>query len=997
MKRTFNFLLLFALLAIPAFAEKVSRTEAQRIAQDFLAKHHHRNVKAHLMAMPRKLMHTTFSTTANYSPFYVYNVENNGGFVIVSGDDAIGTIIGYSDKGTFDLEGAPSNVVNMMKMFANAVERQQRTGSTDFVKEDERVAPRGEVKVKPLLNNIQWGQDAPFFNKMPAKKPTENNPKEHYYVGCVATAMAQIMRYHKWPVQGTGNMSYTDNLGKRHDVDFTTGNFDWTKMPERLEKDNADETENDMVATLSSLSAFSVHMSFMPSGEAGAYSQAVTGAMVNYFGYDTGISYKRREYYSTPQWIGMIKAELDAGRPVFYSATNEDGKGGHAFVCDGYDSEDYFHFNWGWYGKSNGYFRVNALEPYSLGIGANGGGYNLQQEIITGIKPLNGGTPGKKAWAIFGSSRIAVVEAGGQILGMQRIDNHDCDKFIGKVGLVLIDKNNEVKAVLKEEDKTFAPVNVDGNLYTTGFYISHWVKKEIDGNVPNGSDYRIQFAVKANGSDDWQLVLSPNNLPNYGEATVEDNKIVSVKQHEPVPNVTLMKPITAENELHAKGSGKFTLVLKNNSDDFYLNHIWLKFTSVNDESKVYYVHENDKATFHQVYDNSEKTIQLLCELPNDLPAGKYKVTAFEKNVNVTEPKEDATEEDRQRYRDNIAKWESYPFKPAFTEDNILEVLEEITTPVFYQESEMLWISNTNKENNAAVKQGDIIAILQEARNYGATGNSSMLMKAVDVTDNSKVYDIIQTKEADYKKMELAKAVYSSRLDLAAGKYSLVPYYVVNGIETPMGGQKKEYTLEVLDNDAIELSCTEFTIPTSQLEVGKRTSGFKLKITARKAVKGVSVYVRLRPATRAGGMMAFMKSVTLEEGKSEEYTFSLAPEAALQPGKYLLYAEYRPKGKKYGQEIPLAGHNTQVVYLGVVTGIDEIQTTGNEANFTINGNVINFNNTKNVRCVEVYNIAGTKAFSTTNIANSIFLPIHNGVYVVRIITTEGTITKKIGIR
>lgn len=118
-------------------------------------------------------------------------------------------------------------------------------------------------------------------------------------------------------------------------------------MPERLELDNADETENNMVATLSSLAAFSVHMSFMPSGEAGAYSQAVAGALINHFGYDTGIAYKKREYYSTPQWIAMIKTELDAGRPVFYSASNEDGKGGHAFVCDGYDSEDYFHFNWG--------------------------------------------------------------------------------------------------------------------------------------------------------------------------------------------------------------------------------------------------------------------------------------------------------------------------------------------------------------------------------------------------------------------------------------------------------------------------------------------------------------------------------------------------------------------------------------------------------------------------------------------------------------------------
>ena len=996
MKRSLNLLLLFAILAIPAFADPISRSEAQRIAQNFLVKKLQRNVKTHLMALPKRLT-SNMSATASYAPFYVYNAENNEGFVIVSGDDAIGSIIGYSDNGTFDMEGAPSNVVTMMQMFARAVEKVQHTGSTDFVKEDERVAPHGEVKVKPLLNNIQWGQDAPFFNKMPERKATENNPKEHYYVGCVATAMAQIMRFHKWPMQGTGNMTYTDNLGKKHVADFTSAHFDWTKMPERLELDNADETENNMVATLSSLAAFSVHMSFMPSGEAGAYSQAVTGALVNHFGYDTGIAYKKREYYSTPQWIAMIKTELDAGRPVFYSASNEDGKGGHAFVCDGYDSEDYFHFNWGWYGKSNGYFRVNALEPYALGIGANGGGYNLQQEIITGIKPIDSAAPGKKQWAIFGSSRLSVVESGGQILGMQRIDSHDCDKFTGKVALVLIDKDKAVKAILKQENKVFNAVKVDGNLYTTGYYISNWIKKEIEENVPNGSDYRIQFAVKADNSDDWQLVPCPNNLPNYAEATVENGVIVSVRQHEPVPNVTLVKPITPENELHAKGSGKFTLVLKNNSNDFILNHIWLKFISVNDESKVYYVHEDDKRTFHQVYDNSEKTIQLLCELPDDMPSGKYKVAAFEKNVNVTKPKDDATEEEKQRYRENIAKWENNPFKPGFSEENILEVREEVTSPVFYQDGDMLWISNSSKENNAAVKQGDIIAILQNTLNYGTAGTSSLLMKAIDVTDRSKTYDIVQTKEASYKKMEQVKAVYSSRLDLASGKYLLVPYYVVNGVETPMGGQNKEYTLEVLDNEAIELACTEFTIPTTELENGKRTNDFKLKITARKSVKGATLYVRLRPVTRTGGMLAFMKSVTLEEGKSAEYTFAVTPDAKLKPGKYLLYAEYRPKGKAYGQEVPLAGNNTQTVYIGTKTGIEELQTARTEVGFTINGNVISFSDIQKVRLLEVYNIAGTKAFGTSNIANSISLPIQNGIYVVRIVTTNGVITKKIAVK
>lgn len=373
---------------------------------------------------------------------------------------------------------------------------------------------------------------------------------------------------------------------------------------------------------------------------------------------------------------------------------------------------------------------------------------------------------------------------------MQRIDSHDCDKFTGKVALVLLDKNKEVKAILKQDDKVFDAVKLDGNLYTTGYYISNWIHKNIENNVPDGSDYSIQFAVKADNSNDWQLVLCPNNLPNYAAATVKNNTIVSVKQNEPVPNVTLVKPITAENELHAKGSGKFTLVLKNNSNDFILNHIWLKFTDVNNDSKVYYVHEDDKKTFHQVYDNSEKTIQLLCELPEDMPSGKYKVSAFEKNVNVSKPKDDATEEEKQRYRERIAMWENYPFVPGFSEENILEVREEVTTPVFYQDGEMLWISSSNKENNAAVKQGDIIAILQNAQNYGAAGTSALLMKAIDVADHSKMYDIVQTKEANYKKMELAKGVYSSRLDLAPGKYLLVPYYVVNGVETPMGGKRK---------------------------------------------------------------------------------------------------------------------------------------------------------------------------------------------------------------
>lgn len=163
------------------------------------------------------------------------------------------------------------------------------------------------------------------------------------------------------------------------------------------------------------------------------------------------------------------------------------------------------------------------------------------------------------------------------------------------------------------------------------------------------------------------------------------------------------------------------------------------------------------------------------------------------------------------------------------------------------------------------------------------------------------------------------------------------------------------------------------------------------------MKGVPLYVRLRPLTRTGGMLAFMKTISLDEGKTAEYTFALTPDATLKPGTYLLYAEYRPKGKAYGQEVPLAGNNTQIVYIDTKAGVKNVQTNETELDCTINGNTICINNTQKVCRIDVYSIAGRKLFGTSNIANTINLPIQNGIYVVRIATTNGIITKKIAVK
>ena len=994
--KSFSLLLLFAMLVTPALADKVTKSEAQKIAEAFLAKKQNRRVKARFKQMPQSLLLST-STSADYAPFYVYNAENNGGFVIVSGESSIGNIIGYSDTGSFDLKDAPSNVVTMMKMFSTLVNNVQRTGSTNYVPDDPLVGPKGNVKVAPLLDKIQWGQGKPFNGKMPAKKPTTDNKNTNYYVGCVATAMSQIMRFHKYPTVGKGTMTYTDNLGKKHSPNFGATTFDWTKMPERCEEDNADETENEQVSTLCSMAAYSVYMSFMPSGEAGAFSQAVTGALVHNFGYDNGISYKKREYYSTPQWMKMITDELDAGRPVFYSASNEDGKGGHAFVCDGYDDAGYVHINWGWSGKSNGYFHVNALNPYDLGIGANGGGYNLQQEIIIGIQKPQ--TPvGKKHWSIFGATRLSVIELNGEIMGMQGIVNEDCDAFTGKVALVLVDKNGKVVNVLKEEDKSFAAAKFGNKLITDGGMKTLWVSKYVN-NVPNGTDYRIQFAVKATGDAEWTLIPSPNNLPNAAIATVQDNVITAISINEPKPNVELLKPITTSCDLHAKGSGKFTLVLKNNSNDFIINHIWLKFTDINDAKKSYYVHEDDTKNFHQVYDNSTKTINLLCTLPDEMPAGKYNVIAFEKYIQKP-LKDNATEEEKKRYEEREKLWEGDYFKPAFTEANVLEVKEEVNTPIFSQEGDYLWFTKTSTEFNSVVKQGETIGLKQDACNYGAAGKAILVIKARNIENPAFAFELAKVSESEYAKLGTLKQIYGGKVNLNPGKYKLSSYFIVNGKEYPMYGTVKETIMEVVADESLALKCDEIKLPSEELEYGKAYKGV-LKLTAKEEIKGATFTLRFKSAEGSKRTIAAMifKAENFAAGETKEIPFEIKSytlkENNLPKGAYTLYVDYKTKATQ-NNILSIGGNSSRIVYIGTTkaaAGIDEVANE-NSAQITICGKTLNIENANNIRRVEVFALAGAKVFSTTNIANTIQLPLQNGMYIIRIVTAKGIITKKV---
>lgn len=335
-----------------------------------------------------ELVYTAKSQTLeNTNCFYVFN-RNSGGYLIVTADDNLPAIIGYSDEGRYD----PNNVPPQMKWWLDgkASEISDFYAAGGVAPESPRTSnPRTADKqnISPLLT-CKWDQDDPYWNQCPYKGGSR------CYTGCVATAMAQVMYYHKWPEQGKGSHQYYWSQGARYlSCDFSSIEFDWDVMTDTYNR-NSSNAAKEEVAELMYACGVSVDMMYGNAydGGSGAYSDDIPVAMINYFDYDKGAKYVTRARYSDSNWEQLIYTELSEGRPVLYGGDGTNG--GHQFVCDGYRSSDgFYHFNWGWSGDSDGYFKLNALNPSSLGAGGGAGGFNRNQDAVIGVKRPEGAKP----------------------------------------------------------------------------------------------------------------------------------------------------------------------------------------------------------------------------------------------------------------------------------------------------------------------------------------------------------------------------------------------------------------------------------------------------------------------------------------------------------------------------------------------------------------------------------------------------------------------------
>lgn len=310
--------------------------------------------------------------------YYVFNNSetDGGGFLIVSADDLAPAVLGHVDSGEFDYDRAPEAMKWWLSQFEANITDAVRTGTPIRREASEERPPI------PHLLSTQWGQGSPYNQYCPTVSGSRS------VTGCVATAMAQIMRYHRWPEVGTGSHSYRTPGGITLSADFGSTEYEWDKMLNKYTV-FATSSQKNAVATLMYHCGVSVDMNYSPSAS-GASSINVGGALINYFGYDAGIRYEERAFYTDSEWEDMVYGELAAGRPVYYSGVTVK-KEGHAFVCDGYSGDGFYHFNWGWDGVYDGDFLITgagALNPEGTGTGGGTVGYGFTegQGCIFGVE-----------------------------------------------------------------------------------------------------------------------------------------------------------------------------------------------------------------------------------------------------------------------------------------------------------------------------------------------------------------------------------------------------------------------------------------------------------------------------------------------------------------------------------------------------------------------------------------------------------------------------------
>lgn len=520
--------------------------------------------------------------------YYVFN-RTGGGFVVAPADDTQPAILAIIDEGEYNETTLPDGFKAWLNEVIAYPPALPISAAAPFAK-----------SVSPLLadDQIAWTQTAPFNTDCP--KFYYGGYNYETIAGCAAIAAGQIMRYHKWPEQGQGSVDYTSYVGIQYGQtiethvsrDFSQHTYDWTKIRGNYTfTGSGTKEERAEVAKFVADVACACKMNFDPTASE-TTDLNVAQALKRHFDYDPSLQFIDHCYYSTEAWAALLRAELDAKRPVYLSGANVtntangDALAGHAFVVDGYNADGLFHINWGWGGTSDGYFALTSLNPNKQGSGGSAGGYSFMSNAIIGIQPYCGGeeTPAflSLAGEYWETSYDNEVEGGGYKIFFT-VTNPTATDFDGFIAIRVMEGDQMIMHPKQMAWKLGCKAGASGALgkgIMKDYFISHPTARLelVYALCPGAStaDAATQTAMLESIADDcWLPVAAREGAPKSLQTFVDAKNNLSFGNKPDEVFQLRLAGLTSDITPGAGRTVKFTATVTNESDYEYFAPLYL--------------------------------------------------------------------------------------------------------------------------------------------------------------------------------------------------------------------------------------------------------------------------------------------------------------------------------------------------------------------------------------------------------------------------------------
>ena len=509
MKKLFLSLYLIAALIGSLMAGPIDQQKAQKVGAKFLSTTAVSEKNADI-----RLSLVSVAADRSATDYYVFNVSNGEGFVIVAGDDCVKPILAYSTTGQYDPQNVSEGFAFTLEGFREEIQyvREHNLSATpDIVAEWNAVTKTGSFKrsgqtcvvVGPLCQTL-WNQNFPWNSQCPEDPEGSGG---HVYAGCVATAMGQVMKFWEWPAQGTGSHTYHPQGYAQQSANFGETEYHFELMPNALDSTSTEEEYFEIAQFLHHL-GISVDMQYSGNGS-GAYSEDVPHALRTYFLYnceDHITNYGGGWWgqgYSNEEWANMLKeGGLDEHLPLYYSGSDDNWQGGHAFVCDGYDENNYFHFNWGWSGRDDAWCPIGALNTTRYA-------FNMMNGFTGHIIP-QGNEYYSRPDSVLNMTAIedATLDAVNLSWTNPSLDLNG--NALTNITSVTIRRNFEEIAVLTDAqvgaDMSYEDNGLEPGLYEYAIYVTNaaGISRTVYRNILVGEKCNIVFQLHDDGGDGWK-------------------------------------------------------------------------------------------------------------------------------------------------------------------------------------------------------------------------------------------------------------------------------------------------------------------------------------------------------------------------------------------------------------------------------------------------------------------------------------------------------------